>query len=62
MKRFQKKPKLRLEVDENAGNDKSLARSLDDVAVETHLRIMVEQMVREGQPVEAIEEAVRKAA
>ncbi len=33
-----------------------------DPATDAHLRIMVEQMVREGRPQRAIEEAVRRAA
>jgi hypothetical protein len=33
-----------------------------DEATETHLRIMVEQMVREGCDEESIERAVRQAA
>lgn len=58
MKLFNRKPKLRLVSEENIKND-AVAR---DLAAETHLKIMVEQMVRDGHSVRAIEAAVRQAA
>jgi hypothetical protein len=62
MRMFRKKPKLGLVTGGNAADNESTPRTRAGLAAETHLRIMVEQMVREGRSVDAIEEAVRQAA
>jgi hypothetical protein len=62
MRKLKKKPNLDLLTGENAEGKEPEASAPAEIAKETHLRIMVEQMVREGRSVDAIEEAVRQAA
>ena len=56
---FGRKPKPKFSPEPAGGK---AAATQNDAAAELHLRIMVEQMVREGRSAQAIEAAVRRAA